>query len=88
MRRLLSRSINSRQQEFLQINFTSHSGAHMQIITIKPVEGRLVRDPETGREVTEPCRVDGDDGFWIRRLADGDVAEVADQPKVSVKENK
>ena len=60
----------------------------MRIITIKPAEGRLVRDPATGREITEPVRVDGDDGFWIRRIADGDVVEVVDQPKVTAKESK
>lgn len=48
----------------------------MKSITIKPIEGRLVRDPVTGREITEPTPVDGDDPFWIRRIADGDVAEV------------
>ncbi|MGT2507909.1 DUF2635 domain-containing protein [Cupriavidus basilensis] len=47
----------------------------MKSITIKPVDGRLVRDPTTGREITEPTAVDGDDPFWIRRLADGDVKE-------------
>ncbi|AXW48125.1 DUF2635 domain-containing protein [Ralstonia pseudosolanacearum] len=49
----------------------------MQSITVKPVAGRLVRDPVTGREITEPTPVDGDDPFWIRRLADGDVQEDA-----------
>ncbi|SFG29660.1 Protein of unknown function [Duganella sp. CF458] len=48
----------------------------MKIITIQPVEGRLVRDPATGREVDGPTQVDGDDGFWIRRIADSDVAIV------------
>jgi hypothetical protein len=49
----------------------------MKSITVKPVAGRLVRDPATGREITEPTPVDGDDPFWIRRLADGDVEEGA-----------
>ncbi len=60
----------------------------MKIITIKPADGRLVRDPATGREVTETVRVDGDDGFWVRRIADGDVVVVNDQPKASDKESK
>lgn len=60
----------------------------MRIITIKPADGRLVRDPATGREITEPARVDGDDGFWIRRIADGDVVEVLEQPKAATKETK
>jgi hypothetical protein len=54
----------------------------MKIITIQPVEGRLVRDPGTGREIQGPTQVDGDDGFWIRRVADGDVA-VVDEPAES-----
>ncbi|WP_083940893.1 DUF2635 domain-containing protein [Pseudoduganella violaceinigra] len=50
----------------------------MRVINIVPVEGRLVRDPATGREIEGPTPVDGDDGFWIRRLSDGDVEEVAE----------
>jgi len=60
----------------------------MRVITIKPVEGRLVRDPATGREITGPTNVNGDDGFWVRRIADGDVVEAADQPKSGAKEGK
>ena len=41
---------------------------------IIPVTGRLVRDPITGREVTEPTEVLDNDPFWLRRLSDGDVA--------------
>lgn len=41
---------------------------------IQPVPGRLVRDPVTGREITEPVAVQDNDPFWLRRLADGDVA--------------
>lgn len=41
---------------------------------IQPVSGRLVRDPVTGREITEPVVVPDNDPFWLRRLADGDVA--------------
>ncbi|MFS8930949.1 DUF2635 domain-containing protein [Cupriavidus taiwanensis] len=54
----------------------------MKSITIKSVEGRLVRDPTTGREIAEPTPVNGDDPFWIRRLADGDVAEVTNTASV------
>lgn len=50
----------------------------MKVINIVPVEGRLVRDPATGREIEGPTPVNGDDGFWIRRIADGDVAEVSE----------
>lgn len=61
----------------------------MKVINIAPVEGRLVRDPATGREIEGPTPVNGDDGFWIRRLADGDVEEVTEnaesQPKKGAK---
>jgi hypothetical protein len=40
---------------------------------VNPVPGRLVRDPITGREVTEPTEVLDNDPFWIRRINDGDV---------------
>lgn len=51
---------------------------------IKPVPGRLVRDPATGREVTDTVTVPDHDPFWLRRLADGDVARAdvsTDKPK-------
>lgn len=51
---------------------------------IQPVPGRLVRDPVTGREITEPVIVPDNDPFWLRRLADGDVARAdvsTDKPK-------
>lgn len=49
---------------------------------IQPVPGRLVRDPATGREVTEVITVPDTDPFWLRRLADGDVvsADVSTKP--------
>lgn len=50
----------------------------MRVINILPVQGRLVRDPATGREIAGPTPVDGDDGFWIRRLTDGDVEKAAE----------
>lgn len=44
---------------------------------IYPVPGRLVRDPATGREVSDPdgTEVHDNDPFWLRRLADGDVSD-------------
>lgn len=44
---------------------------------IYPVAGRLIRDPVTGREITDPegVMVPDNDPFWIRRLADGDVSD-------------
>lgn len=47
---------------------------------IIPVSGRTVRHPETGREITEPTDVPNNDTFWIRRLADGDVALEKTEP--------
>ncbi len=44
---------------------------------IYPVEGRLIRDPVTGREITEGTVVPDNDSFWLRRLADGDVTSEA-----------
>ncbi|MEQ5770007.1 DUF2635 domain-containing protein [Halomonas sp. H33-56] len=48
--------------------------------TLKPVRGRRVRDPLRGR----PLRDDGEpvtlDGYWRRRLRDGDVERVKSQP--------
>ena len=46
---------------------------------VQPVAGRLVRDPDTGREITEAVNVPDSDPFWLRRLADGDVALTPDQ---------
>lgn len=53
------------------------------MMRIYPVEGRLVRDPVTGRDVEGPTEVPEDDSFWIRRLADGDVTDVAPKTKAS-----
>jgi len=43
---------------------------------IYPVEGRLVKDPATGKEIVNPegTEVPENDNFWLRRLADGDVS--------------
>lgn len=45
---------------------------------IKPVPGRLVRDPDTGRVLDSETNVPDNNGFWLRRLSDGDVALVTD----------
>jgi Protein of unknown function (DUF2635) len=47
------------------------------MLTIYPIPGRLVRDPTTGREVTEATVVPESDSFWLRRIADGDVGTEA-----------
>lgn len=44
---------------------------------VKPVPGRLVRDPTTKQRIPETgIEVSDTDTFWARRLADGDVVEV------------
>jgi hypothetical protein len=52
---------------------------------VYPVDGRLVRDPATGRELTDPKGIDVSDSdpFWLRRVSDGDVS---DKPVVSSNE--
>lgn len=47
---------------------------------IHPVTGRLVRDPATGREITQPTEVPESDSFWLRRIADGDVSATPTKP--------
>lgn len=55
---------------------------------IQPVPGRLVRNPVTGLEVNEVVTVSDTDPFWLRRLADGDVAKVLASADVSTKPSK
>lgn len=40
---------------------------------IKPVEGRQVPDPETGRALPETGREVEQTAYWMRRIKDGDV---------------
>ena len=47
---------------------------------IIPVPGRTIRNPITGREITEPTDVPDDDPFWIRCLAAGDVSVELSKP--------
>lgn len=48
---------------------------------IIPAEGRAVRDPNTLRLVPpEGAIVPDDDPFWTRRVLDGDVSIVIDDP--------
>lgn len=58
----------------------------MKAITVKPVAERLVRHPETGTEIKGPTRVDGDDGFWIRCINAGDVAEMSAEEIAALEE--
>ena len=50
-------------------------------MTIYPVEGRTVRDPVTGREVTGPLNVAENDSFWIRCLRAGDITRKKPEEK-------
>lgn len=43
---------------------------------VQPVEGRLLRDPQTGREILGPTEVSDADPFYLRAIANGDLAEV------------
>ncbi|RMG60283.1 MAG: DUF2635 domain-containing protein [Gammaproteobacteria bacterium] len=45
-------------------------------IRIKPAPGLRVRDPQTRRLLAEKGEVKPRDGYWMRRLACGDVVEV------------
>jgi Protein of unknown function (DUF2635) len=45
---------------------------------VKPVDGRLVRDPVTKQLLPAEGREVPDDQFWRRRLRDGDI--VLDTP--------
>lgn len=46
----------------------------MATIRVFPVEGRLVRHPETKQPISvDGIDVDDTDPFWFRRLSDGDV---------------
>lgn len=49
---------------------------------VKPVEGRQVPDPEKGGFVPPEGRHVGHTQYWLRRIADGDLAE-ADPPAVA-----
>lgn len=52
----------------------------MERITVVPVPGRLVRIPETGREITQPTKVPFN-SFIRRRLKDGDLKREDAEPK-------
>jgi hypothetical protein len=46
---------------------------------VKPVDGRTIRDPSTGREVKEETTVPDDDLFFVRAVQSGDLV-VVDEP--------
>lgn len=43
--------------------------------TIRPQKGLTLRDPETNQVLPEQGQVMPRNGFWLRRLKDGDVVE-------------
>jgi hypothetical protein len=47
---------------------------------VKPVEGRLVRDPVTKEPLPKSGRYVEDSSFWRRRIAKGDV-ELVPEPE-------
>lgn len=51
-------------------------------IKLKPVAGRRVRDPATGRPLPKAGAAVDPSPFWSRRLDDGDVVPVS-KPKES-----
>lgn len=53
---------------------------------IKPVPGRVVPDPDKGGLLPAEGRDVPESQYWLRRLADGDVAKAKqDGPKKGVK---
>ncbi len=51
----------------------------MGTMTVKPAEGRKIRRPDTGVEITEPIIVDEHDGFYIRCIQNGDLVREESQ---------
>lgn len=47
------------------------------MITVKPAQGKMIRDPVTGQYVDpdKGMSVDPNDIYWRRRLRDGDVTK-------------
>ncbi len=48
----------------------------MGTMRVEPVEGRKIRRPETGVEITEPVDVPANDGFYLRCIENGDLKKV------------
>lgn len=57
----------------------------MKTVTLYPVEGRLIRHPQTGAEILEPIEVPEEDPFFIRCLRSGDLSAEAPKTKKSYK---
>lgn len=46
------------------------------MIKVKPVQGAVVRDPETKKLLAASGEMKPQNSYWLRRLRDGDVEEV------------
>lgn len=53
----------------------------MTILHLKPVSGLTVRDPETYQPLAAEGEVKPRNAFWLRRLKDGDVVLIDEQPQ-------
>lgn len=53
---------------------------------LKPTRpGMIIRDPQTTRPLPDEGAEVPDSSYWRRRLADGDVSPVTDEPAPAVK---
>jgi hypothetical protein len=52
----------------------------MRITRVYPVEGRLIRHPETGEIVPPEGLEVPRAGYWLRRILDGDLTETPAAP--------
>lgn len=51
------------------------------VLKIKPAPGRAVRDPKTMKNLDPAGETKPRNGFWLRRLACGDVTELDTEPQ-------
>ena len=59
-----------------------------ETFTVKPVDGGHIPDPETGLPLPQEGALVPRNVFWLRRVMDGSVTEVVDQPKAATKSKK
>lgn len=58
----------------------------MQTIRVKPATALQVRDPATAQPIPAEGAEVARNGYWLRRLAEGDVTEVKPAPVKKAKE--
>lgn len=51
------------------------------VLKVKPAPGRAVRDPKTMKMLAADGETKPRNGFWLRRLAGGDVIELGAEPQ-------